>query len=646
MKKLVLVSERRTVYFNWMCWAVFGLCLSRAAHLAFFEKDFLNRRALQQHLQRTTVPPERGLIVDRHGRILATTVEAGDVYVRRREFNLQHAPLLASVLGISPEALVERISTRAPFVWVARQVTPDQVERIRRLGLPGVGIEATRRRVYPLGTLAGQVLGAVGVDLQGLAGVEKAYERYLSVRATIETTRRDGRGFRLRREIGSPEPFRGPMHVELTIDAALQRVAEAQLEAAVKKTKAERGLVIISEPQTGEILALAHYPFFDPNDVNQAATDRARIRAITDPFEPGSTFKPLIVAAAIEDGVISADTLLYCEHGKYHVGGRVVRDHGAHGWLKPADVIRHSSNICAAKIGERLGAERVYRALTRFGLTRLTGIDLPGETVFPLRPFGQWPRIQLVTTSFGQGVAVTPLQLASAYAALANGGVWVRPHIVRRVLGPDGRILSQHEPVAVSRVVSESTAKTITEMLEGVVQSGTGTRAQVYGFRVAGKTGTAQKVEPGTGRYSPRARIASFGGFFPAEAPRYVILVIIDTPRTATYGGLVAAPVFHEIGEYIADHYGLRPPTPPPIQPPLLAANPPLRKASVGLQDSLPGMPSLLGLSMREALQQARLAGWDVSVEGWGFVTHQEPPPGAFAAPGRKLFLRLAPPTG
>lgn len=641
-------SERRFRFFFATSAAVLLVCLLRAAHLSLVQADWLSRKALQQHSQRTVAPPERGPIVARDGTLLAVTVEAGDVYVRPREFNAQHAAVLASVLGVPTQTVLSRTASQKPFVWIARQATREQVQRIRNLQLPGVGVEDTRRRVYPFGTLAGQVLGTVGVDLQGLAGAERAYDRYLRSLGDVGRIERDGRGSRLRRDLAQMQPSRGPLQVELTIDATLQRLAEDKLREVVQRTRGDHGLVIILDPHTGEVLALAQYPFFDPNEVGAAATERARIRAITDPFEPGSTFKALIAAAAIEDGVVKPEEKLYCERGRYRVGKHVVRDHKPYGWLTFADVIRHSSNICTAKVGERLGAERLYTALERFGLHRSTGIDLPGEKVYGLRPWSAWARIHLVTTSFGQGVAVTPIQLASAYAALANGGKWVRPHVVRRVTRPDGTVVFENRPVPVDRVISQSTASIVTQLLEGVVENGTGTKAQVRGVRVAGKTGTAQKVEPGTGRYSPRARIASFVGSFPADAPRYLVLVVVDTPRTATYGGLVAAPVFHEIAESVVDRLGLRIATAPPIPPPVVApSSPVLQTASWSLQDGvLSGMPSFIGLSLREALHQARVAGWEVEAEGWGFVVDQDPLPGASAAPRRKLRLRLAPPTG
>ncbi|MCX8073170.1 MAG: transpeptidase family protein [Candidatus Binatia bacterium] len=626
---------------------LFTACFVRAVHLMVWQADFLQVRARQQHTQRVAAPIERGPIVDRNGELLAVTVEAGDIYLRPAEFDPGHAAALADALGMTAREVLQRASAPAPFVWLKRNASREQVDRVASLRTPGVGVQATRRREYPMGSLAGQVLGTVGVDLQGLGGVEAAYDRFLRFSGPRDFVERDARGRRLRRHaLKGPEAATG-VQVQLTLDARLQRATEESLRQAVEQTRALQGLAVILDPQTGEVLALAHYPWFDPNQPEEAASGRARIRAITDPFEPGSTFKAFVAAAGLEHGVVRQDERLYCEGGRYRVGNRVVRDHEGYGWLSLADVIRHSSNICTAKIGERLGAERLHAALTRFGFDRTTGIDLPGEKAYPLRPWQRWARIHLVTKSFGQGVAVTPLQLVTAYAALANGGKLLRPYVVRRVTSAEGTVLFENRPQVVREVISPEVAATVSSLLEGVVESGTGKKAHIQGIRVAGKTGTAQKVEPGTGRYSPRDRIASFVGYFPVEAPRFVILVVIDTPRTATYGGLVAAPVFHEIGEFVADRFELRLAAVPPLPPPALPSSAPsLQKANWAGEEAFVGMPSFLGMSLREALLQAQRAGWNVEAEGWGFVIAQDPPPGALAAPERKLKLRLAPPMG
>ncbi len=606
----------------------------------------LEHYALRQRLSSVQAPRERGPIVDRQGRILAATVEGAQVYLRPALFPIEHSEQVARVLEIPVETVRQKAQAPAPFVWLKRDATMEQARALQDLGVTGVGFERTRLRVYPRKALAGQVLGSTGVDLQPLGGVEASYDQYLRGRVPTWRVERDAHGQILPDQVERGDSDLYGARVELTIDADFQRAAETALAEAVSATRALQGLAIVLDPHSGEILALAHNPPFDPSEREEARNERARLRAITDPFEPGSTLKSFIAAVGLEAGVVGINERLYCEGGRYRVGNRVVRDHDPYGWLSFPDVLRHSSNICTAKIGERLGSERVHAALVSFGFGRRTGVDLPGEHAYPLRPWQRWARIHLVTTSFGQGVAVTPMQLVTAYAALANGGRLLRPYIVRRVVAADGRVLLENRPQQVAQPISPETAGAIGEILAGVVEDGTGTRARLQGIRVAGKTGTAQKVEVGSGRYSPRDRIASFVGYFPVQDPRFVILVIVDTPRTATYGGLVAAPVFRQIGEFVADRVGLRTAVAPFSVPSseLTRSHPSLQLASWAGEGGLNGMPSFLGLSLREAVLQAQRAGWAVEVEGTGYVVWQDPPPGALRAPGKRLRLRLAPP--
>jgi cell division protein FtsI (penicillin-binding protein 3) len=326
--------------------------------------------------------------------------------------------------------------------------------------------------------------------------------------------------------------------VELTLDAAYQAVAERELTRGVKRAGARGGTAIVLDPWTGAVLALANVPSFDPNSVEASEPAARRNRALTDMYEPGSTLKAVLAAAAIDQGVASGQAPIFCEQGRYNVAGRVIHDHHPHGVLTFAEVIRFSSNIGTAKVAERLGAQRLHAYLRAFGLGEKTGVGLPGEVAGQLRDADRWTAIDLATASFGQGVAATPMQMARAFAVLANGGVLVRPYVVARVMAPD-------------------TARTVAALLRGAVESGTGTLAAVPGVAVAGKTGTAQKVDPATGRYSTTAGVASFVGFAPAEKPRVVVLVLIDEPTTSRYGGTVAAPVFREIAQALIAREGI-----------------------------------------------------------------------------------------
>jgi len=620
---------------------LFAIALGRFFQLCVIEGASLRELATRQQRQRVALPPERGPIVDRHGDALALTVESAAVFVRPREMGADRDPigLLAQTLRLPRALVAEKVSAPEPFVWLLRGATPEQAETVAALALPGVGSEPAYRRLYPHGTLAGQVIGFAGVDSQGLEGVELLYDRDLRGAAESLRVERDARGRRIMTD-GSWQPLpRQGARVELTLDASLQQVAETELLAAVAARHAVAGTAVVMDPATGEILALANAPSFDPNQVGAARPDQWRDRVVADSYEPGSTFKGILAAAAVEAGVVHPGDRLYCENGSYPIGRRVVHDHEPFGWLSFADVIKHSSNIGAAKVGDRLGAERLGTAIKAFGFGQSTAVDLPGEVAGVVPPFQKWARINLATTSFGQGISVTPLQLLRAYGAIANGGKLMRPYIVRRITAADGTVLRENKPEVVGQPISPQTAAIVTAMLRGVVDGGTGTQARIDGVPVAGKTGTAQKVDAKTRRYAARDRMSSFIGFLPADAPRFVILVVIDSPRTATYGGLVAAPVFRRIAEFGIDRLGLRvarAPMPAPV-PDMVDT----RLVTWTATTRERGMPSFLGLSMREALVQAARAGWEVEAHGSGFVIAQDPPPGAETAGGRKLDLRF-----
>ncbi len=615
--------------------ALFVVALIRTFHLCVVQSPELRAKATKQHARRVSAPTERGAIVDRHGELLAMTVGSASIYMRPHRFDVQSTGYVAKVMGMPAAEVSAAAAKSSKFVWLRRAVTPEQADALA--DVPGIGFEASRRRIYPRGTLAGQVIGLSDVDLRGHWGVEESQDRFLRGVAEPVSVECDARGRGMMRE-GAPPPLSQPgARVELTLDSTLQQVVETELETAVTSNKAEAGTAVVMDPNTGEILALANYPTFDPGARGGSLNQLARNRAISDFYEPGSTFKAIVAAAALEAGVVRPDEKLYCEGGSYTVGKRVVHDHESYGWLTFADVIKHSSNICTAKVGERLGPQRLGPAIAEFGFGRPTGLGLPGESRGLVRPWQNWARIHTVTTSFGQGISVTPIQLIRGFSVLANGGRLMRPYLVRRVTAADGTVLVDNQPVVEGRPISAETARTVTQMLLGVVEAGTGTKAQVEGISVAGKTGTAQKVV--NGKYSARDRMSSFIGYLPAEAPRFVILVVIDTPRSATYGGLVAAPAFRKIAEFGVDRLGLREAR-PQIQP--VEPAPQVQLAGWTVPDARPGMPSFLGLSMREALKEAQRAGWVVKTDGSGVVVEQDPPVGAVGADGRTLKLRLA----
>jgi cell division protein FtsI (penicillin-binding protein 3) len=631
---------------------LFSALALRVVQLTTVQAEALKQRADRQHHKSVRATASRGSIFDRNGEPLALSRDSASVYLRPREFQPEAVNTVARLLEMPREAVLQRASASAPFVWLRRQVPIEQWNRVEDLKLRGIGSEPTRQRVYPHGALGAHVLGFTNVDGQGLEGIERAFDAELrgGVQALVVGHDAWGRQFELGDGVGASLPRAGA-HVELTIDAALQRVAEEELERAVRQFQAKAGALIALDPNTGEILAMANVPRFDPNHVQGVSPDVYRNRAVTDVYEPGSTFKAFLAAAALEEQVVRPDERINCEGGRYTVGNRTIRDAHPHGVLTFADVIAQSSNIGCAKVAERLGNERYGKMVRALGFGQPTGIDLPGEAGGLLRPVEKWGRIHLVTTAFGQGIAVTPLQMARAFAAIANGGDLMRPYIVKRITDDEGAVRYAATPHLERRVMSRRTAETVTQLLVGVTEHGTGKQAQIEGYRVAGKTGTAQKVDPATGRYSPRDRMSSFIGFVPADNPALVVIAVIDTPRTATYGGVVAAPAFKAVAAYGLARRGILPSGAPEIAP--VPAPPPLRRAVATTVEPAPeaeseegveeiaapgGVPSFLGLPMREALVRAQADGWTVRVEGSGYVAKQTPLPGAVAA-DRTLIL-------
>jgi cell division protein FtsI (penicillin-binding protein 3) len=631
---------------------LFALIVGRAVDLAVLRGPDLARLASLQHTERIELLPHRGSIVDRNGEALALSVDVPSIYVRPREFVRQEArlPALAARLRLPLRTVRSRVTSRQPFVWLKRQVSPREAREIERLGLHGVYSVAEGRRFYPHNSLAAHVLGFVGIDSQGLEGLERRLDPVLRGKPHFIEVDRDARGREMFTAGVEDTPAQGS-RIELTIDAGIQDATERELAAGVAAAKAVGGAAVVLDPGTGEVLALANLPTFNPNEPGALADrqwrDRVRDRAITDPYEPGSTFKAVLAAAAIEEKAVTPSEMFFCENGRFQIGRWTIHDAHAHGWLSFAEVIQYSSNIGASKVGERLGRERYFRYLQSFGFGARTSIELPGETAGIMRPVDTWARIDLATHSFGQGVSVTPLQMAVAFGAIANGGILMRPYVVRRALTPSGEVAFENAPTLVRRVVSARTAQTVTALLRRVVEEpgGTGSKARLDDFPVAGKTGTAQKVNLQTGGYSSK-RIGSFVGFVPADAPRAVIIVLIDEPGGgSSYGGVVAAPVFRGIAMTVLKQLGVAPAQ--PVQ--MVAAAPVAAEERPAGAEALPpaetgtpsGTPSFLGLSLREALTRAQATGWNVRVIGSGYVHDQAPPPGAPLVADRRLALRL-----
>jgi cell division protein FtsI (penicillin-binding protein 3) len=448
-------------------------------------------------------------------------------------------------------------------VWIQRQVTPKQSAAVSALQLRGIDFLSERKRFYPSRTLAAQVLGFTGIDGNGLEGVEYRFNEQLSGSSEKKTVLKDVTGF----GFAAVEPSAG--HTDgndlvLTIDRTIQFLAEQAIEAAVEKTHAKSAIAVVMDPDSGAVLAMAHYPFFNPNVFSEFEQWTWRNRAIMDSFDPGSTMKIFTAAAAIEKGGVTPNSIFFCENGSFRISGHTINDTHENGWLSLQQIVKYSSNIGAAKVAERIGPEVLYATFRDFGFGEKTGIDCPGESAGRLTDYRHWRGLDTACISFGQGVSVSAIQLTTAVNAIANGGILMRPYVVQRVVDAAGSDVKRFEPEALRRVVSVDTARTVTRIMETVTtEGGTGESVALEGYSVAGKTGTAQKIGD-SGEYANDLYVSSFAGFVPADDPRATIVVIVDQPKTDHYGAVVAGPAFKKIAEGLLQYMNV-PPTGSPV---------------------------------------------------------------------------------
>lgn len=651
MRRVVRGNRPRLIC-SWVLFGLFFVAVAgRAFQLQILQGEDLKRLGARQHLKEWIVLPKRGSLYDRAGEALALSSEAQSVYARPRRIDdpaaVGHS--VAKILNLNVTEVQAKLTSDKPFVWIKRQIAPAEAEKIQALKVDGLGMSFEPNRYYPQQQLAGHVLGFVNRDSDGMEGLELRYNNFIRGESGSSMAERDALGRRVLVQgvEGLQIPPGGDLY--LTLDMSIQHLAEKELEASIVKHRAKAGVAMVVEPHTGEVLALANYPFFNPNNYSKQSPAERRNRAVTDSFEPGSTFKTFLAAAALEEGVVAKEDLFYCEMGRYPYGGRVINDTHPHGWLPFHKVLQVSSNIGFTKVAQKMNRERYFRYIEKFGFGKSTGVDLPGEIPGLLRRLESWSQVDLATHAYGQGIAVTPMQMAMAYAAVANGGFLMRPYVVRRVLGPKGEVLQENQPQVVRRVISEKTAQLVASMLKGVtMEGGTGMSASVEGFDVAGKTGTSQKADLIHGGYSKK-RIGSFVGFVPAEAPRFVILVLIDEPETAVYGGVVAAPVFQNIARGALRHLAVAPKKYEAI-PATMAqeqgqAQPAVKRtlikapAAPGVGDA--AAPDFVGLSLREAVDKARAMKVRVKMQGNGYVVRQSPVPGSSWGSDGVLLLKL-----
>ena len=551
----------------------FAVVAARAAKVQLLDSTRLGQMSTDQTIREIEWAPRRGLITDRAGKPLAITQDVESVFVDPNvlatdERRQEAASGLSQALGQPRERLLRKISSDKRFVWLARKVDEATATRVRALNQRlreehherATGIELVKepKRFYPQRELAGSVLGFVGEEA-GQEGLERELDDYLQGESLSAPAVRDARGKTVLTE-GAPDPtLLTGATVTTTIDLAVQHTTERALSAAVAEHHAAAGWAVVMDVQTGALLALAASPSFD---ANKPGRDPAlwRTRAVQDQLEPGSTIKSFLMAVALEDKAIKPRELFYCEKGAWKLGGRTIHDTHPVAWADPTLILTQSSNICAAKIGLRLGPEKLVAGLKKFGFGERTGVGFPGEGRGQLRDPARMPQIAVATTAYGQGMSATGLQTVAAMAAIANGGVLLRPYLVERVVAADGNVLLEGGREEVRRVLRPETARTVAAMLEeNTRKGGSGTKAALSEFRVAGKTGTAQKVDPVRGGYSDK-RLGSFLGFAPAEAPRLAILVAIDEPQGKVLGGLVAAPAWGEIASEALRQLGVAPP--------------------------------------------------------------------------------------
>jgi cell division protein FtsI (penicillin-binding protein 3) len=537
----------------------FSLVALRLIYLHVYQRSVLAGRAERQQERLVKIEPKRGTIYDRMGRELAVSVDVDSVYGVPSEVDDPRvlAQKLSRILREDPRALEQRLAGDKHFVWLSRKVEPGKTEKVKELGSREIGIRLEARRFYPNKTLAGSLLGFTGVDNEGLEGLELMYDKTLRGVEGWVLAEKDARG-RTVFPGGLGFQYKLPKagnDIILTIDEVIQHITEKELDRVLGSSLAKGGVCIVINPWTGEVLALAvrtavrGKPFFNPNEPQRYKAAEWRNRAVTDAYEPGSIFKPILAAAALEERVVHPLERFDCSAGKIQLADRVINDAEKHGVLTFTDIIAQSSNVGTIKVAIRLGKERFAKYIAAFGFGSKTGADLPGEIPGLLKDYRVWSGVSIGSIAIGQEIGVTPMQMAAAYAALANGGTLMKPYIVSQIVGRGGDNGNKIEPQPIRRAITQETSAKVNKMLQQVVETGTGQKARPAGYTAAGKTGTAQKIDHKTGLYSKKEYVSSFSGFAPASSPKLVILVMVDTPAGDIYGGSVAAPVFKAVAE-------------------------------------------------------------------------------------------------
>ena len=648
-----------------LAWA--AVVIGRLVELQLVQGQRYRARAQRQQERRVEVSGRRGSIVDREGRDLAVSVEVPSVYAIADEIEdaAAAAAYLAPLVRVPREKIFARLSQARGFVWIARKVETEVADQIRARKLPGIHFVAEPRRFYPKGSLAASVLGYVGLDDRGLSGLEYAYEKAIAGKPGEIVALTDARQSTYGEAETAGRPAQEGAALTVSLDSGIQFAAERELEATMRELDAKSGSVVLMDPWNGEILAMASAPGFDPNQYGRYPAETRRNRAIADAYEPGSTFKIVTGASALDRGLIRLDEVIETGHGMIRIGRVTINEdkHHDYGSLTLAGVFEHSSNIGIIRVGLRLGPERLFEGVSAFGIGRPTGVDLPGEAGGIFRPLSRWSALSNASISMGQEVALTALQLARVASVVANGGLLVQPRLVTSVRRPDGRVerLASAPPV---RVISEETARSLRTILAGVVERGTGTTAAIPGFSVAGKTGTAQKAGPGG--YQKGHYVPNFVGFVPADNPRVVAVVVVEEPKGKYYSRDVAAPLFARVVSQALDILRVAPAEqrlpstvlastdgrvayPAGVVPVSVRSARPDSSSADSSEEALPLLqdppgltPDVVGLSARQALAVFARLGLTARLNGTGFVVSQDPPPGTPSRPVGTHTLRLS----
>lgn len=637
----------------------FAVVCVRLTQIQIFEANKYHKLAQEQYQSRIELPAARGTLYDRHADIIASNTMfvsyAADPKLAAddaRKIAATFARIFRKPLGY----YLTKLKSESRFVWLERQVDIETAKKIDPMKLSGLVIRKEPKRLYYNGNVGGQLIGCTDIDNVGVAGIELEFENELHGENGCVVFQRDGRG-KAWPSVDYPrvEPVDGN-NVALTIDMRLQAIAEKELKKGVLQNDAERGIVVMIQPQTGEVLALAQYPPVDPNMYGQYPQTDQRLRAVSDLFEPGSVFKIVTASAALEYHLVKPDKMFFGENGTYVVpvaGGkpRKITDTHPSGWITFERAMEVSSNIVMAKVSDIIGSEKLYKTARDYGFGISTNIEFPGEAAGVLKKPMEWSGTTLNTIAYGYEVSVSPIQIAAAYAAVANGGVLMKPYLVQRVMNEEGKTIQTNEPQMIRRVISESTAKLLTSFFEGVVQHGTGQSAAIPNVRIAGKTGTSKKIVEGQyeGNYT-----ASFVGFLPVENPRLVCLVMMDNPRVVSYyGGTTSAPVFRAIVQQALSSSDLF--APPQMEAQTIPGDSPAKRtqgdmasntgrdSDKNLSADNAALPNLRGLSIRDAVKKIQKLSLEPAIQGKGIVVQQSPEGGQKVKPGTIILLLCQP---